>query len=73
MLRIIAGKYRHLKIEAPDTDNTRPTTDRVREALMSALGYKVEGAVVLDLFSGSGALGLESLSRGASKVYFVDK
>lgn len=73
MLRIIAGKYRHLKIEAPDTDNTRPTTDRVREALMSAIGYNVEGAVVLDLFSGSGALGLESLSRGASKVYFIDK
>ena len=73
MLRIIAGKYRHLKIEAPDTDNTRPTTDRVREALMSALGTKLDNAIVLDLFAGSGALGLESLSRGASMVYFIDK
>ena len=72
MLRIIAGKYRHLKINAPDTENTRPTTDRVREALMSALGDKIENATVLDLFAGSGALGLESLSRGAKKVVFCD-
>ena len=73
MLRIIAGKYRHLKIESPDTDKTRPTTDRVREALMSALGMKIVDATCLDLFSGSGALGLESLSRGAKEVVFVDK
>lgn len=73
MLRIISGKYRHLKIEAPNTDKTRPTTDRVREALMSALGNKLEEACVLDLFAGSGALGLESLSRGAKNAYFVDK
>ena len=73
MLRIIAGKYRHLKIESPDTDKTRPTTDRVREALMSALGMKIVDAKCLDLFSGSGALGLESLSRGAKEVVFVDK
>lgn len=73
MLRIIAGKYRHLKIESPDTDKTRPTTDRVREALMSALGSKIIDATCLDLFSGSGALGLESLSRGAKEVVFVDK
>lgn len=73
MLRIISGKYRHLKIEAPDTDRTRPTTDRVREALMSALGGNIENALVLDLFAGSGALGLESISRGAKEVIFVDK
>ncbi len=73
MLRIISGKYRSLKIEVPDTINTRPTLDRVREGLMSALCNDIEDAVVLDLFSGSGALGLESLSRGAKKVYFIDK
>ncbi len=72
MLRIIAGKYRHLIIEAPETINTRPTTDRVREALMSALGDSITNAIVLDLFSGSGALGLEALSRGAKKTYFCD-
>ena len=72
MLRIISGKYRHLKIESPDTDKTRPTTDRVREALMSALSLYLEDAYVLDLFAGSGALGLESLSRGAAHVVFCD-
>jgi len=72
MLRIIAGKYRHLVIDAPSVDSTRPTTDKVREALMSALGTSIDGAIVLDLFAGSGALGIEALSRGASKVYFCD-
>lgn len=72
MLRIIAGKYRHLIINAPETIETRPTTDRVREALMSALGDSLANKVVLDLFAGSGALGLEALSRGAKKAYFCD-
>lgn len=72
MLRIIAGKYRHLQINAPDVDSTRPTTDKVREALMSALAFDIVSKDVLDLFAGSGALGLESLSRGASSCYFVD-
>ena len=72
MLRIIGGKYRHLKIEAPDVDTTRPTTDRVREGLMSALSTYIPNKNVLDLFAGSGALGLESLSRGAKSATFVD-
>ncbi len=72
MLRIIGGKYRHLKIEAPDVTTTRPTTDRVREGLMSALSVYMPDKNVLDLFAGSGALGLESLSRGAKSATFVD-
>ena len=72
MLRIIGGKYRRLIIEAPNVNSTRPTTDKVREALMSALGDALYDAVVLDLFAGSGALGLESLSRGARSCYFCD-
>lgn len=72
MLRIIGGKYRHLQIKAPDVDSTRPTTDKVREALMSALAFDMDEKDVLDLFAGSGALGLESLSRGASSCIFVD-
>lgn len=72
MLRIIGGKYRHLIIKAPDVSSTRPTTDKVREALMSALAFDLPDSVVLDLFAGSGALGLEALSRGAKKAYFGD-
>jgi 16S rRNA (guanine(966)-N(2))-methyltransferase RsmD len=72
MLRIIGGKYRHLQIKAPNVETTRPTTDKVREALMSILLNEIPGARVLDLFAGSGALGLESLSRGAISCDFVD-
>lgn len=72
MLRIIGGKYRRLQINAPDVDTTRPTTDKVREALMSALAFDIPDKDVLDLFAGSGALGLESLSRGARSCTFVD-
>lgn len=72
MLRIIAGKYRHLQIKTPDVDSTRPTTDKVREALMSILSFNIPSKNVLDLFAGSGALGLESLSRGAASCHFVD-
>lgn len=72
MLRIIAGKYRHMIINAPNTTSTRPTTDKVREALMSIIGEDIINSTVLDLFAGSGALGLESLSRGARKAIFCD-
>lgn len=72
MLRIIGGKYRHLIIDAPDTFSTRPTSDRVREALMSALSNEIEDKVILDLFSGSGALAIEALSRGAKYAYLCD-
>jgi 16S rRNA (guanine966-N2)-methyltransferase len=71
-LRVIAGRYGGRRLQAPAGAATRPTSDRVREALFSILGPRVEGAAVLDLFAGSGALGLEALSRGADRVTFVD-
>lgn len=73
MLRIIGGEYRHRTIDVPPGTSTRPTTDKVREAVMSAIAYDIRDAVVLDLFAGSGALGLEALSRGAKRIYFCDK
>ena len=71
-MRVIAGTYGGRALKAPKGENTRPTSDRVREALFSILGARTEGARVLDLFAGSGALGLEALSRGARSVTFVD-
>src|SRR5215210_8563424 len=71
-MRVIAGTYKGRRLQAPAGAATRPTADRVREALFSILGARVEGARVLDLFAGSGALGLEALSRGAAEATFVD-
>lgn len=71
-MRIIAGAWGGRRLQAPAGRATRPTSDRVREALFSVLGTRVEGARVLDLFAGSGALGLEALSRGAAVATFVD-
>jgi 16S rRNA (guanine966-N2)-methyltransferase len=71
-VRIVAGEWRGRRIKAPDDDRVRPTADRVREAWMSIIGSQVVGARVLDLFAGSGALGLEALSRGAALAEFVD-
>lgn len=71
MIAVISGKYRSRKLLTPE-DGTEPTKNRVREALMSALADIMVDATVLDLFAGSGALGIESLSRGAAKAYFVD-
>lgn len=74
-MRIVAGAYRGRPLTPPESKATRPTIDRVREALFSSL-YSLrgdlEGAVVLDAFAGSGALGLEALSRGARKAVFCD-
>ncbi len=70
--RVIAGRYGGRRLQAPPGDATRPTADRVREALFSILGARVEDARALDLFAGSGALGLEALSRGAAQVTFVE-
>jgi 16S rRNA (guanine966-N2)-methyltransferase len=72
-MRIIAGRWGGRLIDAPTGGKTRPTTDRVREAWMSALQPWIPGARVLDLFAGSGALGLETLSRGAIHVTFVER
>jgi 16S rRNA (guanine966-N2)-methyltransferase len=71
-MRIIAGFHRGRQLVAPEGLTTRPMTDRVRESLFNILSTAVEDAVVLDLFCGSGALGLESLSRGARWCLFVD-
>lgn len=71
-MRVVAGTYGGRRLVAPPGATTRPTSDRVREALFSILGESVHGARVLDLFAGSGALGIEALSRGAASAVFVD-
>lgn len=72
-MRIISGKYRGRKLISPSDDSVRPTTDRIKETVFNILQWEVPGARVLDLFCGSGALGIECLSRGAAEVVFVDK
>jgi 16S rRNA (guanine966-N2)-methyltransferase len=71
-VRIVAGEFRGRRLQAPRGVRTRPTADRVREALFSMLG-DVSGARVLDLYAGSGALGIEALSRGAASALFVER
>ena len=71
-MRIITGAAKGRRLEAPDTAATRPATDRVREAIFSAIGPWVEDADVLDLYAGSGSYGLEALSRGAATATFVE-
>jgi 16S rRNA (guanine966-N2)-methyltransferase len=71
-MRVVAGRHRGRRLESPSGRWTRPTADRVREAVFSILG-PIEGARVLDLFAGSGALGIEALSRGAEGAAFVDR
>ena len=71
-LRIIAGSAKGLLIKVPQGKNVRPTTDRVREALFNILAPRIEGARFLDLFAGTGANGLEALSRGADECLFVE-
>src|SRR5262249_59582190 len=71
-MRIIAGKYRSRRLAAPAGVQTRPTSDRLRETLFNVLGAAVEGSAWLDLFAGSGAIGIEAVSRGAAMVYFVE-
>jgi 16S rRNA (guanine966-N2)-methyltransferase len=71
-LRIIGGEWRGRRLTFPEVEGLRPTTDRVRETLFNWLQPLIHGAHCLDLFAGSGALGLEALSRGAAAVSFVD-
>lgn len=73
LVRVIGGAMRGRRWRFPDIPDVRPTPDRVRETLFNWLGTRVVGARCLDLFAGSGALGLESLSRGASSVVFVEQ
>lgn len=72
-MKVISGKYKGRKIEGFDIDGTRPTMDRVKESLFGTIQNYVRESVVLDLFSGSGNLGIEALSEGASFAYLVDK
>ena len=71
-MRVIAGKAKGIQLNTPQGMLTRPTTDRVKEALFSIIQFELPGAKVLDLFGGTGQLGIEALSRGASKAVFVD-
>ncbi|HWE86744.1 MAG TPA: RsmD family RNA methyltransferase [Terracidiphilus sp.] len=72
-MRIIAGRLRSRRFEAPAGLATRPTSDRLRETLFNVLAARTEGAAFLDLYAGSGAVGMEALSRGAARVVFVER
>jgi 16S rRNA (guanine966-N2)-methyltransferase len=71
-MRIIAGHFRSRRLAAPAGEATRPTSDRLRETLFNVLAPRIEGAAFLDLYAGSGAVGIEALSRGAASVVFVE-
>lgn len=71
-MRVIAGTARRLPLTAPEGRDTRPTTDRIKETLFNVIQDEVPGCRFLDLFSGSGAIGIEAASRGASEVYLVE-
>ena len=72
-MRIIAGKYRGRRLKSPPSLETRPTSDRLRETLFNILAPRIKGARFLDLCAGSGAVGIEALSRGAAHAIFVDQ
>ena len=72
-MRVIAGKARRIQLKSMEGMNTRPTTDRIKETLFNMLSQDIYGCHFLDLFSGSGAIGIEALSRGASQAVFVEK
>ena len=72
-MRVIAGEYRSRQLQAPRGLDTRPTSDRLRETLFNVLAPRVEGAVFLDLYAGSGAVGIEALSRGAREAVFAEQ
>ena len=73
MMRIITGKAKGIKLETLKGDNTRPTSERAKEAVFSMLQFDIKGREVLDLFAGSGQMGLEAISRGAASAIFVDR
>ena len=72
-VRIISGQFGGRKIESTDNDRTHPMGERIRNALFNSLGSEVEGAEVLDAFAGTGSIGIEALSRGASQAMFIEK
>lgn len=71
-MRVITGTARGRKLNAPEGLDVRPTTDKVKEAVFSAIQFEIQGTYVLDLFAGSGQMGIEAISRGASRAVFVD-
>lgn len=71
-MRVIAGEARSLPLKAPNGEGTRPTTDRIKETLFNIMAPWIPGAVFVDLFAGSGAVGIEAISRGAKHAYFVE-
>lgn len=71
-MRVIAGTARRLLLKTPEGADTRPTTDRIKETLFNMLMPVLPGAVFVDLFAGSGGIGIEALSRGAARAYFVE-
>ena len=71
-MRVISGKVRGLKLDSPAGMETRPTTDRIKETLFNMLQTKIGGSVFVDIFSGSGGIGIEAISRGANKAYFIE-
>ena len=72
-MRVIAGTYRSRPLTAPEGLSTRPTSDRLRETLFNVLAPRIQGAAVLDLYAGSGAIGIEALSRQAASITFVER
>ena len=72
-MRILAGKYKSKKIQTINNSNTRPMMSKVREAIFNSLQFLIEDKEVLDLYAGSGSLGIEAISRGAKFVTFVEK
>ena len=71
-MRVIAGKYRSQPLASPKGGDTRPTSDRLRETLFNVIAVHIEDAAFVDLFAGTGAVGIEAISRGARKVYFAE-
>ena len=71
-MRVITGSARGVQLKTPEGLVTRPTSDRVKEAMFSIIQFEIPGAMVLDLFGGTGQLGIEALSRGAKNAVFVD-
>lgn len=72
-MRVVAGSAKSLKLKTIEGMETRPTQDRIKETLFNMIQYDIAGSTFLDLFSGSGGIGIEALSRGAKKAYFVEK
>ena len=72
-MKVVSGKAHGCKLKSPNGLDVRPTIARIKEAIFNSLMPRIDGSIFLDLFSGSGAMGIEALSRGSSKVFFVEK